>query len=62
MKVRRTLEMARAADGVAQDDAILVSSFNLASLVYAHQCAPQFEASTPGTMEKIRRHGANYCT
>ena len=62
MKVRQTLEMARAADGAAQGDAILVSSFNLASLVYAHRCAPQFEASTPGAMEKIRRHGANYCT
>ena len=38
MKVRQTLAMA----GVAQGDAILVSSFNLESLVYAHQCAPEF--------------------
>lgn len=38
IKVRQTLEMA----GAAQGDAIMVSSFNLASLVYAHQCAPGF--------------------
>jgi glycerophosphoryl diester phosphodiesterase len=38
MKVRQTLEMA----GAAQSNAIMVSSFNLASLVYAHQCAPGF--------------------
>jgi len=38
IKVRQTLEMA----GTAHDDAIMVSSFNLASLVYAHQCAPEF--------------------
>jgi glycerophosphoryl diester phosphodiesterase len=38
IKVRQTLEMA----GGAQDDAIMVSSFNLVSLVYAHQCAPKF--------------------
>lgn len=38
MKVRQTLEMV----GVAHDDAIMVSSFNLASLIYAHQCAPAF--------------------
>lgn len=38
MKVRQTLEMAGAAEG----DAIMVSSFNLSSLVYAHQCAPNF--------------------
>ena len=38
LKVRQTLEMA----GAAQGDAIRVSSFNLASLVYAHQCAPDF--------------------
>jgi len=38
LKVRQTLEMA----GAAQGDAIMVSSFNLASLVYAHQCAPGF--------------------
>jgi len=38
LKVRQTLEMA----GAAQGNAIMVSSFNLASLVYAHQCAPDF--------------------
>jgi glycerophosphoryl diester phosphodiesterase len=38
IKVRQTLDMA----GAAQGDAIMVSSFNLASLVYAHQCAPGF--------------------
>ncbi len=46
MKVRQTLEMARMANngaantGTAQGDAIMVSSFNLASMVYAHQCSP----------------------
>jgi glycerophosphoryl diester phosphodiesterase len=38
IKVRQTLEMA----GAIKDNSILVSSFNLASLVYAHQCAPGF--------------------
>jgi glycerophosphoryl diester phosphodiesterase len=38
MKVRQTLDMA----GAIKDDSVLVSSFNLASLVYAHQCAPEF--------------------
>ncbi len=38
IKVRQTLVMAGAVNG----DAIMVSSFNLASLVYAHQCAPEF--------------------
>jgi len=38
IKVRQTLELA----GATQGDAIMVSSFNLASLVYAHQCAPDF--------------------
>lgn len=38
IKVRQTLEMVGAPDG----DAIMVSSFNLDSLVYAHQCAPDF--------------------
>ena len=38
IKVRQTLELA----GVAQGDAIMVSSFNLDSLVYAHLCAPGF--------------------
>jgi glycerophosphoryl diester phosphodiesterase len=38
IKVRQTLDMAGAPD----DDAIMVSSFNLASLVYAYQCEPGF--------------------
>ena len=38
IKIRQTLVMAGAVNG----DAIMVSSFNLASLVYAHQCAPEF--------------------
>ena len=43
IKVRQTLAMARAANtGAAQGDTIMVSSFNLDSLVYAHQCAPDF--------------------
>ena len=43
IKVRQTLEMAKSPNaGAAQGDTILVSSFNLASLVYAHQCAPDF--------------------
>lgn len=42
IKVRQTLEMAGAFDGTAHDATIMVSSFNLASLVYAHQCAPGF--------------------
>jgi glycerophosphoryl diester phosphodiesterase len=42
IKVRQTLEMAGAVDGTARGDAIMVSSFNLASLVYAQQCAPGF--------------------
>lgn len=41
-KMRQTLTIAGALDGEAHDDAIIVSSFNLPSLVYAHQCAPNF--------------------
>ncbi len=37
-KVRQTLERA----GAPQGDRIMVSSFHLPSLVYAHQCAPDF--------------------
>ena len=37
-KVRQVLEMV----GAAHDNRILVSSFNLESLIYAHQCAPEF--------------------
>ncbi|MDH4286322.1 MAG: glycerophosphodiester phosphodiesterase [Gallionella sp.] len=52
IKVRQTLAMAGARASCPQtsgqdarapgNDAIMVSSFNLDSLVYAHQCAPQF--------------------
>jgi glycerophosphoryl diester phosphodiesterase len=38
IKVRQTLDMV----GGAQGDEIMVSSFDLASLVYAHRCAPEF--------------------
>jgi glycerophosphoryl diester phosphodiesterase len=38
MKVRQTLELT----GPAHGEAIMVSSFDLASLVYAHQCSPGF--------------------
>lgn len=38
LKVRQTLALVGARDG----DEILISSFNLDSLVYAHQCAPNF--------------------
>jgi len=52
IKVRQTLEMA----GAAQGEAILVSSFNLASLIYAHQCAPQF----PLVLNLEPEHGADF--
>jgi glycerophosphoryl diester phosphodiesterase len=43
IKVRQTLEIAKAAiTDSAQGDAIMVSSFNLDSMVYAHRCAPDF--------------------
>lgn len=55
IKVRQTLALAGAADG----DVILVSSFNLASLVYAHQCALQFplvyNLETDQTLEDARQ-------
>ncbi len=41
-KMRQTLTIAGAFNGEAHDDAIIVSSFNLPSLIYAHQCAPDF--------------------
>lgn len=44
-RVRQTLELAAEAvrkSGKAGEDGILASSFHLASLVYAHQCAPEF--------------------
>jgi glycerophosphoryl diester phosphodiesterase len=43
IKVRQTLEMAQAANtDSTHGDAIMVSSFNLDSMIYAHQCAPGF--------------------
>ena len=38
IKVRKTLDMA----GAVHDGSILISSFNLSSLLYAHQYAPDF--------------------
>jgi glycerophosphoryl diester phosphodiesterase len=38
-KVRQTLELV----GAASDDQVLVSSFDLDSLIYAHRIAPQFQ-------------------
>lgn len=38
LKVRQTLALVGARDG----DQILISSFNLDSLIYAHECAPNF--------------------
>ncbi len=55
IKVRQTLEMIGAVHG----DAIMVSSFNLASLVYAHQCAPKFpliyNLEPEQTLEDVQR-------
>lgn len=55
IKVRLALEMI----GAAQGDAAMVSSFNLASLVYAHQCAPQFplvyNLEPEQTLDDVRR-------
>jgi len=42
IKVRQTLEMAGAFSNTVQGDAIMVSSFNLDSLIYAQQCRPGF--------------------
>lgn len=44
IKVRQTLALigAGAMSGAANDGRILVSSFNLDSLIFAHQCASQF--------------------
>lgn len=51
-KVRQTLELA----GAATDDRILVSSFDLNSLIYAHRCAPQF----PLVFNLEPEHGADF--
>jgi glycerophosphoryl diester phosphodiesterase len=69
IKVRQTLEMAGARASCPQtseqdalapgNDTIMVSSFNLASLVYAHQCAPGFplvyNLEPEQTLEDARR-------
>ena len=52
IKVRQALEMI----GAVQGDAIMVSSFNLASLVYAHHCEPQF----PLVLNLESEHGADF--
>jgi len=55
IKVRQALEMI----GAVQGDAIMVSSFNLASLIYAHRCAPKFPLvynfESGQTLEDARR-------
>ncbi len=55
LKVGKTLEMA----GEDRDGSILVSSFNLSSLVYAHQCAKDFPLvynfETDQTIDDARR-------
>lgn len=51
-KVRQTLELA----GTAADDRILVSSFDLNSLIYAHRCAPDF----PLVFNLEAEHGADF--
>lgn len=51
-KVRQTLELA----GVVTDDRILASSFDLNSLLYAHQCDPQF----PLVLNLESEHGADF--
>jgi glycerophosphoryl diester phosphodiesterase len=69
IKVRQTLAMAGARASCPQtcgqdarapaNDAIMVSSFNLDSLIYAHQCAPQFPLvynfESEQTLEDARR-------
>ena len=52
IKIGKTLKMV----GAAQDDAIIVSSFNLDSLIYAHRCAPDF----PLVLNLERKHGADF--
>lgn len=51
-KVRQTLELV----GAVADERILVSSFDLDSLVYAHRCAPQF----PLVLNLEPEHGAEF--
>lgn len=52
IKVRQTLEMI----GAAQGDAIMISSFNLASLIYAHHCESKF----PLVLNLEPEHGAEF--
>lgn len=55
IKVRKTMAMV----GPVADDAIMVSSFDLDSLVYAHQCRPEipllYNFETDQTIEDARR-------
>jgi len=51
-KVRQTLELA----GAAADGRILISSFDLNSLIYAHRCAPDF----PLVLNLEAEHGADF--
>ncbi len=55
-KVRQTLELVGANNGVAADDRILVSSFDLNSLIYAHGRAPDF----PLVFNLEAGHGADF--
>ncbi|MFZ2524109.1 MAG: glycerophosphodiester phosphodiesterase, partial [Candidatus Ferrigenium altingense] len=65
-KVRQTLELAGARTSCPQtsgqdarapgNDRILVSSFDLNSLIYAHHCAPQF----PLVLNLELEHGADF--
>jgi len=52
IKVRQTLEMI----GAAQGEAIMVSSFNLASLIYAHHCDSQH----PLVLNLKPEHGTDF--
>ncbi|MBI5659024.1 MAG: glycerophosphodiester phosphodiesterase [Nitrosomonadales bacterium] len=51
-KIRQALEMA----GAAADDRIVISSFDLGSLIYAHHLAPQF----PLVLNMEPEHGAEF--
>lgn len=55
IKVRKTMDMV----GPATDDAIMVSSFDLDSMVYAHQCKPEipllYNFETDQTIEDARQ-------
>jgi glycerophosphoryl diester phosphodiesterase len=51
-KVWQTLVLA----GEAADDRVLISSFDLNSLIYAHRCAPQF----PLVLNLESEHGADF--